>query len=472
MKKLYTIIALFSISFLSAQIVINEIDADTSGSDTAEFIELYSSNPNTSLDGYIVVFYNGSDDKTTGDPVDLAGYSTDSNGFFVIGSTGMGTQIEKKPGGGGWLQNGADAVALYQDSASNFPNDTEITTTNLIDVVIYDTSDSDDSGLMNGLGENTQWNENMNGSKDTESLQLQSDDTYAALTPTPGATNNAVQTITFAAVSDVSTLRSGVDGNYYELTGEAIVTYARTSRNQKYIQDSSGGILIDDTDGTITSTYVIGDGMTGLKGKLSEFRGVLQFIPQEDPGTASSTGNTIVINTVTISDLTTDHEPYESEVVEIENVTITEADGTVTWASSTDYTITDSANNSMTLRTNFYEADYVGELIPTGNITFNALIGEYNGTPQVIPLPSQNQLLSIVDFNGVDVAVYPNPVQTKLNFSGLTSPVKATVFDMLGKRQLQSEVINSLDVSSLKSGLYMVEIKNENNAKVFNILKK
>lgn len=75
-------------------------------------------------------------------------------------------------------------------------------------------------------------------------------------------------------------------------------------------------------------------------------------------------------------------------------------------------------------------------------------------------------------FDGVDIAVYPNPVKTKLNFSGLTSPVQATVFDMLGKRLLQSEVINNLDVSSLKSGLYMVEIKNENSAKVFNILKK
>ena len=33
---------------------------------------------------------------------------------------------------------------------------------------------------------------------------------------------------------------------------------------------------------------------------------------------------------------------------------------------------------------------------------------------------------------------------------------------MLGKRQLESKVINKLlDVSSLKSGLYMVEIKNE-----------
>ena len=80
--------------------------------------------------------------------------------------------------------------------------------------------------------------------------------------------------------------------------------------------------------------------------------------------------------------------------------------------------------------------------------------------------------LSFDSLHESDVKVYPNPVQTKLNFSGLTSPVQATVFDMLGRRQLQSEVINSLDVSSLKPGLYMVEIKNENSAKVFNILKK
>ena len=214
--------------------------------------------------------------------------------------------------------------------------------------------------------------------------------------------------------------------------------------------------------------------MTGLKGKLSEYSGVLQFIPQEDPGNASSAGNAIPSNTVTISTLTATngHEAYESEVVEIENVTISEADGTATWSSGKNYTITDSANNSMTLRTSFSEADYIGKVIPTGSISFNCLVAEYNGTPQVIPLPSQNQLLSIVEFDGIDVAVYPNPVQTKLNFLGLNSPVQATVFDMLGKRQLQSEVINSLDVSSLKSGLYMVEIKNENSAKVFNILKK
>lgn len=81
-------------------------------------------------------------------------------------------------------------------------------------------------------------------------------------------------------------------------------------------------------------------------------------------------------------------------------------------------------------------------------------------------------VLDVIEFDDLEIVIYPNPVQTKLNFTGLTSPVQATVFDMLGKRHLQSKVTNTLDVSQLKSGLYMVEIKNENSAKVFNILKK
>ena len=86
--------------------------------------------------------------------------------------------------------------------------------------------------------------------------------------------------------------------------------------------------------------------------------------------------------------------------------------------------------------------------------------------------PHTDAVLSIFSFENQLIEVYPNPVQTKLNFLGLTSPVQATVFDLLGKRQLQSKVTKTLDVSQLKSGLYMIEIKNENSAKVFNILKK
>lgn len=216
MKKFYTILLLIPTISLG-QIIINEVDADTPGSDTAEFIELYSSSPNTDLTGYIIVFYNGSDDKSTGTPVDLAGYSTDLNGFFVIGNSGVtGASISINSNS---IQNGADAVALYQDNASNFPNDTALTTTNLIDAVVYDTNDSDDSGLLTGLNESTQWNEDMNSDKDNQSLQLISDGSYFAMIPTPNAQNTEPSAITYNSVSTISSLRAGTVGEYYQLTG-------------------------------------------------------------------------------------------------------------------------------------------------------------------------------------------------------------------------------------------------------------
>ena len=46
------------------------------------------------------------------------------------------------------IQNGADAVALYQADAADFPNDTPVTTANLIDAIVYDTDDGDDAGLL------------------------------------------------------------------------------------------------------------------------------------------------------------------------------------------------------------------------------------------------------------------------------------------------------------------------------------
>ena len=42
----------------------------------------------------------------------------------------------------------------------------------LVDAVVYGTSDADDAGLLAALGQTTQWDENENGAKDTESLQF------------------------------------------------------------------------------------------------------------------------------------------------------------------------------------------------------------------------------------------------------------------------------------------------------------
>ena len=67
-------------------IVINEVDADTPGTDVLEFVELYDGGVgNTSLDGKVLVFFNGSNDLSY-NSFDLTGYSTDANGYFVLGN--------------------------------------------------------------------------------------------------------------------------------------------------------------------------------------------------------------------------------------------------------------------------------------------------------------------------------------------------------------------------------------------------
>lgn len=86
MMPTYTLLAFLGVGFLSAQtLIINEVDADSPGADNAEFVELYSSTPNFPLDGDTLVLFNGSNDAY----YDLDGNRKDSNGYFIIGDSGV-----------------------------------------------------------------------------------------------------------------------------------------------------------------------------------------------------------------------------------------------------------------------------------------------------------------------------------------------------------------------------------------------
>ena len=172
MQRIITSMAFFLLSqFITAQIVINELDCDSPSTDDKEFVELKSTTPNFALDGYVVVFFNGSTNggNTSYLAIDLDGYSTDINGLLLIGSTTVSPfpQLIIAPN---LIQNGADAVAIYQADDTDFPDETLANQTNLIDALMYDTSDADDTDLMALLGETVQINEGENGNKDTESV--------------------------------------------------------------------------------------------------------------------------------------------------------------------------------------------------------------------------------------------------------------------------------------------------------------
>ncbi len=130
-----------------AQVVINELDADQPQTDAAEFIELIGE-PNTSLDGLVVVFINGNNDQAYA-AYDLDGYSTDANGLFVLGNVGVAAAQLIFPDN--TLQNGQDAVAIYLGNAVDWPAGAVPTNANLVDAVVYDTQDADDTVLIDLL---------------------------------------------------------------------------------------------------------------------------------------------------------------------------------------------------------------------------------------------------------------------------------------------------------------------------------
>ena len=268
-------------------------------------------------------------------------------------------------------------------------------------------------------------------------------------------------------VMTIADLRAGTIGEIYELTGEAVISYIVTegNRNQKYIQDATGGILIDDVPGTLSTAFNIGDGITGLQGELSSFSGLLQFNPVAN-NTASSTGNTITPVEITAGELLTNGENYESELITVLNVDFAV---TGTFTDNTNYDITTAGGSDTTVcRVAFGDENLIGANIPTSTSAVTGLGGEFNGTYQVLPRYLTDVLgatLSNDNFNVSEFSIYPNPTTNgKVTISSTNSEAISVVgFDILGKEVLSSQVSNNtLDVSDLKTGVYILKISQDN----------
>lgn len=190
LKKILWLIVLISFS-VQAQVVINELDSDTPGVNDKQFIELKSATPNFALDGYALVFFNGTGSQANLSyyVIDLDGLTTDVNGIIVIGNQ-LVSPVPNKIIGDSIIQIGPDGVGLYLGSTSDFPNLSPATTTNLIDALVYDTNDPDATILMTALGVTTQIDENLNSAPTTQSIQRKNDGTYEVKLPTPGANND------------------------------------------------------------------------------------------------------------------------------------------------------------------------------------------------------------------------------------------------------------------------------------------
>ena len=210
---------------LMAQVVINEVDADQENTDSAEFLELYGP-PNTPLDGMALVFFNGSGDVSYA-AFDLDGHSLNGLGFFVLcanDATTANCDLDVSPETN-LIQNGADAVALYNADATDFPNGTSVTNVNLVDALVYDTNDGDDSGLLSVLTPGQGQINEGGGAGSTVDANARVPDggtalntsSYTQQAPTPGTSNGGAAVI---VINEVDADTPGPDqAEFIELFG-------------------------------------------------------------------------------------------------------------------------------------------------------------------------------------------------------------------------------------------------------------
>jgi len=298
-KKILTSIFLVLGISIYSQVVINEIDADTAGTDELEFVELKSATPNFPLHGYILVFYNETNTSCYF-ALDLDGYTTDINGIAHFGNnlvspTPVGLFPNNK------IQNGPDVVALYLGNISDFQfavqPGTMATTTNLIDAVAYNNSTAVPSNLMALLGVTVCSNENANGLKDSHSIQRKNDGTYEVKLPTPGM-NNDGSGIPINYITVSFSQPSFNEGDSFNIT----FTTSQPVQNENLIMNftlANGNFTNLDFSGGVTVTIPVGQNTTqtgiiiandGIDEGDEEMKFVLQSLPV---GYVSYNNNTI-----------------------------------------------------------------------------------------------------------------------------------------------------------------------------------
>ncbi len=329
----------------SVGIVINEIMYNSLSYDN-EWVELYNdSNDAVDLEGWYMI----DDDETHTALVFPAGTTIAAGEYFTI--------------------------ALYHDpQASEFPFTPDYDATEIIDWNLNNTTDTinlygpddnledvvtyADSGewptLPDGNGPSLELIDPTYDNNLAASWQASADDGGS-----PGEENSGGGQ--FIEVSTIAELRAQEQGsNIYRLTGEAIIIFQQDWRGQKWIQDETGGVLIDDNSGIVATEYNLWDGMTNVTGTITEYGGLIEFQPTEDPGAASSTGNVIVPEAVTLAQLTSNFDDYESELIQVIDLEFAD---TGTFANGTVYSVTDPSG-TFNFRTTFYDADYIGSEIP------------------------------------------------------------------------------------------------------------
>ena len=96
----------------------------------------------------------------------------------------------------------------------------------------------------------------------------------------------------------------------------------------------------------------------------------------------------------------------------------------------------------------------------------NGIFESVTGTPPDCSLTS-------IDFNNSNFQVVPNPILSSFSVSGFTSAL-ISLYDLQGRLIFQKQITNNeiIEIKHLQSGVYIIQIKEENKIQTNKLIKK
>lgn len=354
----------------STVLFINELHYDNASSDVNEGIELAGS-AGLVLDGYTLVLYNGNGGTPYGNPITLSGTLPDQDG-------GYGTYMVMLPVNG--LQNGApDGLALVGPTGQ------------VLQFLSYEGSFTAVGGPADGLTSTDIGLEEDGYTPVGYSLQLVGKGTaYEAFTwaaPMAATFGNINSGQSFGGIivdpqADTVTIATA---RTLALGRELVVCGVLTATDQfggpAFIQDTTGGIALFDTQIHDSGLYQIGDSLC-VKASLGAFNQQIQLVDVRELTSFGPAIQPIVPKVVTLAELAA----VEGQLVRLENVLFT--DNGLLFPNS-NYTITDGSSTG-DVRINAGVESLVGKLIPEGAVPVTGVVGSFRGSMQLLPRFAQD----------------------------------------------------------------------------------
>ena len=99
-----------------------------------------------------------------------------------------------------------------------------------------------------------------------------------------------------------------------------------------------------------------------------------------------------------------------------------------------------------------------------------SLINNHNWN--IVDLGLNCSTLNIDDQNQLDISIYPNPTSDIVYINGNYSQLKVGVFDILGKQLMNKSITNTIDISQLEKGVYILKLSDGSKLTTQRIIKK